>query len=95
MVNGGRELESASVGISRSEAQYPREQATGLPPYQQNEAVYLTDESCGATNEAGKSIDRLAGCKNFRRLVTRYEFHAHLFHGFAQLDCLVVVLGRF
>jgi transposase len=33
--------------------------------------------------------------QNFRRLVTRYEFHAHLFHGFAQLACLIVVLGRF
>ena len=32
---------------------------------------------------------------NFRRLVTRYEYHAHLFHGFAQLACLIVVLGRF
>jgi transposase len=33
--------------------------------------------------------------QNFRRLVTRYEFHAHLFHGFIQLACLIVVLGRF
>jgi transposase len=33
--------------------------------------------------------------QNFRRLVTRYEHHAHLFHGFSQLACLVVVLGRF
>lgn len=33
--------------------------------------------------------------QNFRRLVTRYEFYAHLFHGFVQLACLVVVLGRF
>lgn len=33
--------------------------------------------------------------QNFRRLVTRYEFHAHLFHGFVQLACLIVVLGRF
>jgi transposase len=33
--------------------------------------------------------------QNFRRLVTRYEYHAHLFHGFAQLACLIVVLGRF
>ena len=33
--------------------------------------------------------------QNFRRLVTRYEHHAHLFHGFVQLACLVVVLGRF
>jgi len=33
--------------------------------------------------------------QNFRRLVTRYEYHAHLFHGFVQLACLIVVLGRF
>jgi transposase len=33
--------------------------------------------------------------QNFRRLVTRYEFHAELFHGFVQLACLIVVLGRF
>ena len=33
--------------------------------------------------------------QNFRRLVTRYEYHAHIFHGFAQLACLIVVLGRF
>jgi transposase len=33
--------------------------------------------------------------QNFRRLVTRYEYHAHLFHGFVQLACLSIVLGRF
>jgi transposase len=33
--------------------------------------------------------------QNFRRLVTRYEFYAHLFHGFVQLACLIMVLGRF
>lgn len=33
--------------------------------------------------------------QNFRRLVTRYEYHADLFNGFVQLACLVVVLGRF
>jgi len=33
--------------------------------------------------------------QNFRRLVTRYEYHADLFHGFIELACLVVVLGRF
>jgi transposase len=33
--------------------------------------------------------------QNFRRLVTRYEHHAHLFHGFAQLACLIVTLNRF
>jgi transposase len=33
--------------------------------------------------------------QNFRRLVTRYEYYAHLFHGFVQLACLMVVLRRF
>jgi transposase len=33
--------------------------------------------------------------QNFRRLVTRYEYHAYLFQGFAQLACLIVVLGWF
>lgn len=33
--------------------------------------------------------------QNCRRLVTRYEFHAHLFHGFVQLACLLVVLNKF
>jgi transposase len=33
--------------------------------------------------------------QNFRRLVTRYEHYAHLFHGFVQLACLIVTLNRF
>jgi transposase len=33
--------------------------------------------------------------QNFRRLVTRYEYHAHLFHGFVQIACLIVVIRRF
>ena len=33
--------------------------------------------------------------QNFRRLVTRYEYHAHLFHGFVQLACIMVTLRRF
>lgn len=33
--------------------------------------------------------------QNFRRLVTRYEFHAHLFLGFVQLACLLIVMRRF
>jgi len=33
--------------------------------------------------------------QNFRRLVTRYEYHAHLFHGLTQLACLIVVLRQF
>ena len=31
----------------------------------------------------------------FRRLVTRYEFYAILFHSFAKLACLMIVLRRF
>ena len=33
--------------------------------------------------------------QDFRRLVTRYEYKAHLFHGFVHLACLVVTLRRF
>jgi transposase len=33
--------------------------------------------------------------KNFRRIVTRYEYHAHLFHGFVKLACLIITLNRF
>ena len=33
--------------------------------------------------------------QDFRRLVTRYEYHAHLFHGLVQLACMLIVLGRF
>jgi transposase len=33
--------------------------------------------------------------QNFRRLVTRYEHHAHLFLGFAQLACVFITLQRF
>jgi transposase len=41
-------------------------------------------------------IERSIGwLQNFRRLVTRYEYHAHLFHGFVQLACLIVVMRRF
>lgn len=32
---------------------------------------------------------------NFRRLVTRYEYHASLFKGFAQLACLYTTIQRF
>jgi transposase len=31
----------------------------------------------------------------FRRLVTRYEYHAYLFQGFVQLACLIIVLRQF
>jgi transposase len=33
--------------------------------------------------------------QNFRRIVTRYEYHSHLFHGFVKLACLVITLKRF
>lgn len=33
--------------------------------------------------------------QNFRRLVVRYEYHAHLLHGFVQLASLIMVRGRF
>jgi transposase len=32
---------------------------------------------------------------NFRRLVVRYEHHAHLFLGFIQLACLFIAIRRF
>jgi transposase len=31
----------------------------------------------------------------FRRLVTRYEYHAYLFQGFVHLACLIIVLRQF
>ena len=31
--------------------------------------------------------------QDFRRLVTRYEYHAHLFHGLVQLACMIDSLG--
>jgi len=33
--------------------------------------------------------------QTFRRLVTRYEFYSFLFHGFAKLACMMIVLRRF
>ena len=33
--------------------------------------------------------------QDFRRLVTRYEHYANLFHGFVQLACLIIVMRRF
>ena len=41
-------------------------------------------------------IERSIGwLQNFRRLVTRYEYYAYLFHGFVQLACLIIVLRQF
>lgn len=37
----------------------------------------------------------IAWLQNFRRLVTRYEHHAHLFFGFLQLACLYATLRHF
>ena len=33
--------------------------------------------------------------QNFRRLVTRYEYHAHLFLGFVQAACMMIAIRRF
>lgn len=32
---------------------------------------------------------------NYRRLIVRHEYYAHLFQGFATLACLLIVLNRF
>ena len=32
---------------------------------------------------------------NFRRVVTRWEFHSFIYHGFVQLACAFIALGRF
>jgi transposase len=37
----------------------------------------------------------LAWLQNFRRLVTRYEYHAANFLGFVQLGCIVILLRAF
>ena len=33
--------------------------------------------------------------QNFRRTITRFEYYAHLFHGFVKLACIIIVLKRF
>jgi len=33
--------------------------------------------------------------QNFRRIVTRYEFHHELYLGFVQMACLIITLNRF
>jgi transposase len=33
--------------------------------------------------------------QSFKRLVTRYEFYSFLFHSFAKLACLMIVIRRF
>ena len=41
-------------------------------------------------------VERTIGwLKAFRRLVTRYEFYAFLFHSFAKLACFLIVLKGF
>jgi len=41
-------------------------------------------------------IERTIGwLQSFRRLVTRYEFYSFLYHSFAKLACLMIVLRRF
>ena len=37
----------------------------------------------------------IAWLQSFRRLVTRYEFYSFLFHSFAKLACMMIVLRRF
>lgn len=37
----------------------------------------------------------IAWLQNFRRLVTRYEYHAHLFLGFIQAACMLITLRQF
>jgi len=37
----------------------------------------------------------LAWLQNFRRLVTRYEYHATNFLGFIQLGCILILLRAF
>jgi transposase len=37
----------------------------------------------------------IAWLHHFRRLVTRYEFYSFLFHSFAKLACMMIVLRRF
>lgn len=42
------------------------------------------------------TIERsISWLQNFRRLVTRYERFAHLFHGFVQLACLIIAIRQF
>jgi transposase len=41
-------------------------------------------------------IERTIGwLQTFRRLVTRYEFYSFLFHSFAKLACIMIVIRRF
>jgi transposase len=37
----------------------------------------------------------IAWLHDFRRIVTRYEVYAHLYHGFVKLACLMICLRRF
>lgn len=36
-----------------------------------------------------------AWLQNFRRIVTRYEYYAHLFTGFVHLACMMIAIRRF
>lgn len=41
-------------------------------------------------------IERTIGwLQTFRRLVTRYEYYSFLFHSFAKLACMMIVIRRF
>lgn len=37
----------------------------------------------------------IAWLHNYRRIVTRWEYHAHLFEGFVKLACMFTLLKRF
>ncbi len=37
----------------------------------------------------------IAWLQNYRRILTRWEYHAHLFLGFVKLACLFTLLKRF
>ena len=37
----------------------------------------------------------IAWLHSFRKLIVRQEYHAHLFEGFVQLACLLIILNRF
>lgn len=37
----------------------------------------------------------IAWLQSYKRLVTRYEFYSFLFHSFAKIACMMIVLRRF
>ena len=53
------------------------------------------DGHYAAMPAAGKWSGFFAWLQNFRRLVTRYEYHAENFLGFVYLGCLMILLRRY